>query len=95
MPNPRDRGRQVPPPDIYPASRHAGIPSPSGPRNRVEELALEPFSRFGGDSWEGEDAVVPTLWTDHPRRSPFRFCLSREGLESLRDEIDRFLNENE
>lgn len=93
--NDKDRARPVPMPDIYPVSRHEGMPSPNGPRNRVGELALAPFSQFGGQYWEGEDVSVLTLWTDHPTRSPFRFCFSREGLELLRREIDGFLNKDE
>ena len=89
--NDKGRGRLVPMPDIYPTSRHAGMPSPNGPRNRVGELALEPFSHYGGDDWSGEDVVVLTLWTDHPLRSPFRFCLSREAVANVRDELTRYL----
>ena len=89
--NDERRGRRVPMPDIYPVSHHVEMPCPTGPRNRVGEVALEPFSRFGGDDWAGQDVSVLTLWTDHPLRSPFRFCLSRTGVVRLREELDEFL----
>ena len=50
------------------------------------ELAVEPFSLFADENWQGEDAFVLTLWTDHPRRSPFRFCFSAAALEAMEEE---------
>ena len=84
--NGKSRARPVPPPDIYPVSRHVGIPSPNGPRNRVGKLEVAPFSQYADEHWQGEDAFVLTLWTDHPQRSPFRFCLSADGLEAMEEE---------
>ena len=81
--NEKDHGRQVPQPDIYPLSRHVGIASPNGPRNRVCKLEVVPFSQYADENWQGKDAFVLTLWTDRPQRSPFRFCFSAEALEAL------------
>ena len=82
----KDHGRQVPQPDIYPVTRHAGMPSPIGPRNRVGELAVRPFSQHADQHWKGENVFVLTLWTDHPQRSPFQFCFSAEALDALEEE---------
>ena len=84
--NGKPRGRQVSPPDIYPVSHHVGMPSPIGTRNRVEELAVEPFSIHSNGEWEGKDVFVLTLWTDDPKRSPFRLCFSSAGLEAMEEE---------
>ena len=93
--NEKNRGRQVPPPDIYPVTRHEGMPSPNGPRNRVHMLEVAPFSQYAGEYWEGKDAFVLTLWTDHPLRSPFRFCFSAEALEAMEEESRNARNARE